>query len=46
MNERIKEEKAIEFVMQFYNKTREEVEELYMDEVIAYMSIMERIKND
>lgn len=39
-------EKAIEFVMQFYNKTKEEVEELYMDEVEAYMSLMERIKND
>ena len=39
-------EKAIEFVMQFYNKTREETIELYMDEVEAYMSLMNRVEND
>lgn len=42
----MKEEKAIEFVMQFYNKTEEEVKELYMDEVEAYMSIMNREDED
>ena len=41
-----KEEKAIEFVMQFYNITREETIELYMDEVEAYMSLMNRVEND
>lgn len=39
-------EKAIEFVMQFYNKEKEEVKELYMDEVEAYMSIMNRVEED
>lgn len=35
-------EDGIQFTMTFYDKDRETVERLYMDEVEAYMRIMER----
>ena len=34
---------AIEFVMQFYNISREDAINLYWDEVEAYMSIISKI---
>ena len=40
-----KEKSAIAFVMECYNKTEEEVRELYMDEVDAYMSIVDRLED-
>ena len=36
------EEEAIEFVMHFYDTTREIVEELYMDEVEAYIRLHQK----
>lgn len=43
MNKDLLLEDAIHFVMAFYDKDRETVLNLYMDEVKAYMRIMERI---
>lgn len=36
-------ENAIEFVMRFYNVTREDVLKLYMDEVHAYMRLTSKL---
>lgn len=35
-------EEAIQFVMNFYDQPREVILELYMDEVEAYMRLMEK----
>ena len=37
---------AIDYVMSFYNKTEEEVRKLYMDEVEAYIRLVERMENE
>ena len=38
-NQSLLESKAIQFVMNFYDVTREEAKELYMDEVEAYIRL-------
>jgi len=37
------EQEAIQFVADFYNVTEEEAKEFYWDEVVAYMSLLEKM---
>jgi len=36
------EEKAVQFIMEFYNVSRDEAIRLYRDEIESYMSLMKK----